>query len=200
MMKREIEMEQAERDLLNLLVSPDQVSIVRSADEDAWQVEAIENEKAKISYPIDPAQSQDWLAELSSNQLLDCFSDAELDAKANAFFGAVDQLWEPDLLAVLSRKFVTVPRELLKTIALRVSQLGTTSGELADQLIACAQSVLPQWAEDDLRVFARPMVYAMRGDAPKTDMLGKDWAVMSEIEQAKLTLAIAKYAIDQNKP
>lgn len=199
-MKREIEMEQAERDLLNLLVSPDQVSIVRSADEDAWQVEAIENEKAKISYPIDPAQSQDWLAELSSNQLLDCFSDAELDAKANAFFGAVEQLWEPDLLAVLSRKFVTVPRELLKTIALRVSQLGTTSGELADQLIACAQSALPQWAEDDLRVFARPMVYAMRGDAPKTDMLGKDWAVMSEIEQAKLTLAIAKYAIDQNKP
>jgi hypothetical protein len=196
-MKQEREMEQAERDLLTLLVSPDQVNVVRSSEEDEWHVEAIDYDKAKISYPFNPADSQGWLAELSSNQLLDCFSDAELDAKSNAFFGVMDQLWEPDLLAVLSRKFVTVPRDLLNAIADRVSQLGTTSGELADQLIACAQSVLPQWAEEDLRVFARPMVYAMRGEAPKTDLPGKDWDVLSEIEQAKLTLTIAKYAIDQ---
>jgi hypothetical protein len=199
-MSREmIDMEQAERDLLNLIVSPDQVNLIAPSEAESWQVEAIENAKAKITYPMDPAQSQDWLAQLGSNQLLDCFSDAELDAQSNAFFDSMDQLWEPDLLAVLSRKFVTVPREMLKTIADRVSQFGTTSGELADQLIACAQSVLPQWAEDDLRVFARPMVYAMRGEAPKMDPAGKDWAVMSEIEQAKLTLAIAKYAIDQSK-
>ncbi len=196
-MKQELEMEQAERDLLNVLVSSDQVNVVRSSEADDWHVEAIEQDKAKISYPFNPADSQGWLAELASNHLLDCFSDAELDAKSNAFFGVMDQLWEPDLLAVLSRKFVTVPRDLLNAIADRVSLLGMSSGELADQLIACAQSVLPQWAEDDLRVFARPMVYAMRGDAPKTDLPGKDWDVMSEVEQAKLTLAIAKYAIDQ---
>lgn len=198
-MKREIEMKQAEQDVLNLLVSPDQVSLSRSSDEASWQVEAIENAKAKVSYPLNPAESEDWLMELASNQLLDCFSDAELDARSTDFFGMMEQLWEPDLVAVLSRKFVTVPREMLKAIALKVSQFATTSGEiaseLADQLIACTQDVLPQWAEDDLRVFARPMVFAMRGDAPKTEMIGKDWAMMSEIEQAKLTLAIAKYAI-----
>jgi hypothetical protein len=203
-MNREmIEMEQAERDLLNLIVSPDQVNLIAPSEAESWQVEAIDNAKAKIAYPMDPAQSQDWLAQLGSNQLLDCFSDAELDAQSSAFFDAMDQLWEPDLLAVLSRKFVTVPREMLKTIADRVSQLGTATGEvageLADQLIACAQSVLPQWDESDLRVFVRPMVYAMRGEAPKVEPSGKDWAVMSEVEQAKLTLMIAKYAIDQNR-
>ena len=113
----------------------------------------------------------------------------------------MDQLWAPDLVAVLSRKFVTVPQEMLSAIALRASQLAKTSVEqasdLADQLIACTQSLLPQWAEDDLRVFARPLVYAMRGDLPKTDVQGKDWASMSEIEQAKLTLTIAKYAMAQ---
>ncbi len=218
-MTRDIKIQQAEQDILNLLVSPDQIRLRRTTDESdesagqsagesSWHVEAIEVPTATVSYPLHPADSQDWLAELSSNSsdsLLDWLSEAELDERSTAFFGGMDQLWAPDLVAVLSRKFVTVPQEMLSAIALRASQLAKTSveqasdlaGDLADQLIACTQSLLPQWAEDDLRVFARPLVYAMRGDIPKMDVQGKDWASMSEIEQAKLTLTIAKYAMAQ---
>ena len=221
-MTQDIKIQQAEQDILNLLVSPDQICLRHPSDESGhgsagestgesrWQVEAIEAPTAIVSYPLHPADSQDWLAELSSsssNLLLDWFSEAELDERSTAFFGGMDQLWAPDLVAVLSRKFVTVPQERLSAIALRASQLAKTSveqasdlaGDLADQLIACTQSILPQWAEDDLRVFARPLVYAMRGDLSKTDVQGKDWASMSEIEQAKLTLTIAKYAMAQAK-
>ena len=219
-MTRDIEMQQAEQDILSLLVSPDQTHLRctsdRTADqpagEDNWQVEAMDVPTATVLYALNPADSQDWFAELSSHSLLDCWSEAELDERSTAFFGGMDQLWAPDLVAVLSRKFVTVPQEMLSFIALRASQLAKTSVEqieqasdlagglardLADQLIACTQSILPQWAEEDLRVFARPLVYAMRGDSPKTDMQEKDWASMSDIEQAKLTLAIAKYAMAQ---
>ena len=219
-MTRDIEMQQAEQDILNLLVSPDQIRLRCTSDQsgaqstgnDDWQVEAIEVPTATASYPLNPADSQDWLADLSSHSLLDCLSEAELDERSTAFFGVMDQLWAPDLVAVLSQKFVTVPQNLLSAIALKASQLAKTSiqatdlagglardlaRDLADQLIACTQSILPQWAEDDLRVFARPLVYAMRGDSPKTDVPGKDWESMSEIEQAKLTLTIAKYAMAQ---
>ena len=219
-MTRDIKIQQAEQDILNLLVSPDQTRLRCTSDESGrapadqhageycWQIEAIEAPMATVSYPLNPANSQDWLAELSSNSsnsLLDWFSETELDERSTAFFGGMDQLWAPDLVAVLSRKFMTVPQEMLSAIALRASQLAKTSveqasdlaGDLADQLIACTQSLLPQWAEDDLRVFARPLVCAMRGDLPKTDVQGKDWASMSEIEQAKLTLTIAKYAMAQ---
>ena len=51
------------------------------------------------------------------------------------------------------------------------------------------------WAEDDLRVFARPLAYAMRGEVA-SEPSSNDWAALSEIEQAKLTLAIAKYAME----
>ena len=215
-MTRDIEMQQAEQDILSLLVSPDQTHLRciadrtadQSADKDNWQVESIDIPTATVSYPLNPADSQDWLEELSSHSLLDCWSEAELDERSTTFFGGMDQLWAPDLVAVLSQKFVTVPQEMLSFIALRASQLAKTSVEqveqagglardLADQLIACTQSILPQWAEDDLRVFARPLVYAMRGESPKTDVPEKDWASMSEIEQAKLTLTIAKYAMAQ---
>lgn len=215
-MTQDIRTQQAEQDILKLLVSPDQTRLRYASDESSgesagqsgWQVEAVEVPMATVSYPLNPADSQDWLAELSSSSsssLLEWLSETELDERSTAFFGGMDQLWAPDLVATLSRKFVTVPQEMLSAIALRASQLAKTSveqasdlaGDLAGQLIACTQSILPQWAEDDLRVFARPLVYAMRGDLPKTDVHEKDWASMSEIEQAKLTLAIAKYAMAQ---
>ncbi len=189
----------AERDLLNLLLPSEQVTVRSTDDEAAWSVETIESAKAKVPYPMDPSSSEAWFDDMSSNHLLDSFSADELDARAVQFFNKLDQLWEPDLLAVLSRKFVTVPGELLKAIAAKASQVASVSGDLADQLIACTQDALPQWAEEDLRIFARPLAYAMRGDAPKSEVSGKDWDSMSEIEQAKFTLAIAKYALDHTE-
>ncbi len=193
----ELNREQAEKDLLNLLLPTDQVDLQFDESGD-WKVQALDSAKAKIPYPLDPAIADDWFGELSVN-LLDELSDTEVLDRSDRFFSGLGQLWADDLATVLMRKFVTVPQNVLKAIALKAEKMSTASGELADQLINCVQDALPTWAEDDLRVFARPLAYAMRGEEEKVEPSSKDWAGLSEIEQAKLTLAIAKYAIDHTQ-
>lgn len=193
----ELNREQAEKDLLNLLLPTDQVDLQFDESGD-WKVQALDCAKAKIPYPLDPTIADDWFGESSVN-LLDGLSDTEVLDRSERFFSSLGQLWADDLATVLMRKFVTVPQNVLKAIAMKAEGLSTASGELADQLITCVQEALPSWAEDDLRVFARPYAYAMRGEEEKVEPSSKDWAGLSEIEQAKLTLEIAKYAIDHSQ-
>jgi hypothetical protein len=193
----ELNREKAEKDLLNLLLPPDQVQLQFNEDgSQDWKVQALDSAKAKISYPLDPSIADSWFDDASMNSLLDELSDADVVARSERFFDSMEQLWGDDLATVLIRKFVTVPQAVLKAIAANAEKISVASGEMVDQLINCVQEALPNWAEDDLRVFARPLAYAMRGDAEKTEPTDKDWAALSEVEQAKLTLAIAKYAID----
>ena len=194
----ELNSEQAKKDLLNLLLPPDQVNLKFEADGDEgddWKVDAIDLAKAKIPYPLSPADAENWFSDESVNVLLDNLTEAELTDRSGRFFSAMEQLWADDLATVLMRKFVTVPQAVIAAIAAQAEKMSAASGELADKLIFCVQETLPMWAEDDLRVFARPLAYAMRGEVA-SEPSNKDWAGLSEIEQAKLTLAIAKYAME----
>jgi hypothetical protein len=199
----ELNSEQAKKDLLNLLLPPDQVNLKFDTDGDEgsegftgdWKVDAIDVTKAKIPYPLSPADADHWFSDGSTNALLDDLTDAEVTDRSGRFFSAMEQLWADDLATVLMRKFVTVPQAVIAAIAIQAEKMSAASGELADKLIVCVQETLPMWAEEDLRVFARPLAYAMRGEVA-SDPSSKDWAGLSEIEQAKLTLAIAKYAME----
>lgn len=199
----ELNSEQAKKDLLNLLMPPDQVNLKFDATGDEgteeftedWKVDAIDVTKAKIPYPLSPADADQWFSDGSMNVLLDDLTDAELTDRSDQFFTAMEQLWADDLATVLMRKFVTVPQGVIAAIASQAEKMSAASGELADKLIACVQETLPMWAEDDLRMFARPLAHAMRGEVA-SEPSSKDWAGLSEIEQAKLTLAIAKYALE----
>lgn len=199
----ELNSEQAKKDLLNLLMPPDQVNLKFDATGDEgtedftgdWKVDAIDVTKAKIPYPLSPADADQWFSDGSMNALLDDLTDAELTDRSDQFFTAMEQLWANDLATVLMRKFVTVPQGVIAAIASQAEKMSAASEELADKLIACVQETLPMWAEDDLRMFARPLAHAMRGEVV-SEPSSKDWAGLSEIEQAKLTLAIAKYALE----
>ena len=72
---------------------------------------------------------------------------------------------------------------------------------LADQMVECVLDILPQWDEEDLQVLARPLAYAMRDADPEGVELvmatQRLWAELSEIEQARVGLAVARYAISQ---
>jgi hypothetical protein len=72
---------------------------------------------------------------------------------------------------------------------------------LADQMVECVLDILPQWAEEDLQVLARPLAYAMRDiDSEGVELVTetkRPWAQLSEIEQARVSLAVARYAISQ---
>ena len=206
----ELNSEQAKKDFLNLLMPPDQVNLKFDATGDEgtenftedftgdWKVDAIDVTKAKIPYPLSPADADQWFSDGSMNVLLDGLTDAELRDRSDQFFTAMEQLWADDLATVLMRKFVTVPQGVIAAIASQAEKMSAASGELADKLIACVQETLPMWAEDDLRMFSRPLAHAMRGEVA-SEPSSKDWAGLSEIEQAKLTLAIAKYALEHVK-
>lgn len=96
-----------------------------------------------------------------------------------------------------------VPQAVLEGIVQRAQAMLASNLALADQLVACVQDLLPGWGEDDLQVLARPFAYAMRG--AETEMLEAAlrsvrcaaWTELSGIEQARLSLAIARYALTQ---
>lgn len=189
-----------EQDLLNALLQAEGVGCDwpegKALSEDMVSVSDIPG--AKVAYPWDittaPAVERD--------SLFNDLSDQELSQRAPAFFAKLDQVWaNTSLNTKLSQRFaVEVPTELLNAITGRVQDAMQTSRSLADQLVKCVQDVLPNFEEEDLYVLARPFAYAMRSgedtlEASLQQLRAESWSDLSEVEQARLTLAIARSAI-----
>ena len=85
----------------------------------------------------------------------------------------------------------------------RLDFLKQSQKSMAQQLVQCVQELVPNWAEEDLIVLARPFAYAMRGteteavDSVLEKVQHQDWTALTEIEQARTGLAIARYALSQ---
>jgi hypothetical protein len=186
-------------DLFNALNEDDQQQDLRHPVQPPIPpaVGSSQNGASKLVYPWNPTTdaSNQFFNAVDNGDLLNSFTASELDEKATNFFSGLDQLWDQSLQTTLARKFATVPAAMLAQIAAQATQISQTSIDLLNQLTTCVQSVLPEWALEDLQVLARPMAYAMRGDSAEPTT--KDWAELSATEQAKLTLAIAHYALKQ---
>ncbi|HLO89028.1 MAG TPA: hypothetical protein VK203_29035 [Nostocaceae cyanobacterium] len=93
-----------------------------------------------------------------------------------------------------------IPSAWLNTIANQASELFKLEHSTGEKLVSCVQSLLPDWQSDDLLVLARPYAYAMRSNTIENEpsiintLNDREWSNLSEIEQAKVTLAIAHYA------
>jgi len=170
--------------------------------EDALTV--AEDPTAKAPYIWNPAapESEAFFTELEQEFSLDGWKVDEVASRSSVFFAQVNQLWSTTTLQeTLMQRFATrVPQQLLTAIATRAQQVLSTSASLAEQLVQCVQDALPNLAEDDLYVLARPLAYAMRGnDAPIEATLERvrsiEWDALSDVEQARLSLAIARYAL-----
>jgi hypothetical protein len=158
-------------------------------------------------YPWNPTQpeSEGYLAELETEfELSNCFTDGEVTQRSEAFFTQVEQLYTTTTLqqTLLQRFADQMPRDLLHRLAqtvLHVSQqMSDCSGSLADQLVECVQDILPQWQAEDLYVLARPFAYSMLG--AETEVRSTDWTELSEVEQARMSLAVARYALSELIP
>ncbi|MEM6434983.1 MAG: hypothetical protein AAF773_14200 [Cyanobacteria bacterium P01_D01_bin.115] len=160
------------------------------------------------AYPwnlYDPATPQylEGLEQASEATLL----DEALDSKWQQVSQLAAQLWESptqSLLATLTQKFgARMPAHLLQTLAASTQVVASDSGALIDQLVTAAQSVLTGWDADDLNVMARPLAMAMRSgqeeilEVTLRSVRQTDWADLSEVEQARLSLAIARYALNE---
>ena len=134
--------------------------------------------------------------------MIDSFSDSDIAEKSQVLFAQLEQVWlATTLQKSLREKFARVPQDFLASIAQSVQNATVKYQSLADQMVECVLDILPQWAEEDLQVLARPLAYAMRDADPSGVELvmatRRPWAELSEIEQARVSLAVARYAISQ---
>ncbi|MBD2072958.1 hypothetical protein H6F86_03465 [Phormidium sp. FACHB-592] len=168
------------------------------------QFTVAEDPQATIPYVWNPAapEAEPFFAALEQALPLDDWNAAEVATRSDVFFAQVNQLWSTATLQeTLTQRFAArVPQQLLTAIATRAQQVLSSSISLADQLVQCVQEALPHLAEDDLHVLARPLAYAMRGnDSPVESTLERvrsvEWDALSDVEQARLSLAIARYAL-----
>jgi hypothetical protein len=158
-----------------------------------------------VAYPWNPAQleSESYLTGLEEEfALSDSFSDSDIAQKSQVLFAQLEQVWLTTALQKsLREKFARVPQDFLARIAQSVQNATVKYQSLADQMVECVLDILPQWAEEDLQVLARPLAYAMRevdSEGAQLVMAAKrPWAQLSEIEQARVSLAVARYAISQ---
>jgi len=158
-----------------------------------------------VAYPWNPAQleSESYLTALDQEfALSDSFSDSDIAQKSQVLFAQLEQVWLTTALQKsLREKFAPVPQDFLARIAQSVQNATVKYQSLADQMVECVLDILPQWAEEDLQVLARPLAYAMREvDSEGAELVmatKRPWAQLSEIEQARVSLAVARYAISQ---
>jgi hypothetical protein len=158
-----------------------------------------------VAYPWNPAQleSESYLAALEQEfALSDSLSDSDIAQKSQVLFAQLEQVWLTTALQKsLREKFARVPEDFLARIAQSVQNATVKYQSLADQMVECVLDILPQWAEEDLQVLARPLAYAMREvDSEGVEVVmatRRPWAELSEIEQARVSLAVARDAISE---
>ncbi|KOP23775.1 hypothetical protein AMR41_24925 [Hapalosiphon sp. MRB220] len=174
------------------------------------------------TYPWNPSdeQSEEYFHHLEEHFVLQDVLEEELPTRSEDFYNQLEALWtsyDPSynhntdsiMVAQLqeslqSRLSTDVPKQWLKAIAQKAADIFTTQQSMANQLVECVQAVLPGWGSDDLLVLARPYAYAMRSnESQKTaetvfnQVSEHEWTNLSEIEQARVSLAIAYYALQQ---
>ncbi|NEQ95394.1 MAG: hypothetical protein F6K30_01460 [Cyanothece sp. SIO2G6] len=171
-------------------------------------------------YPwsMDRENDLEALTSLESNWA-EALSDEENMAIATAgqqFFQQLDQAWQaadaqpatPFSLATLQASLDDtlqhrIPADLLQQLTQKAQALATQPITLAEQLVQCVQEAFPHWDVEDLQVLARPYAFAMRSpNTQKLELVAKSvrtvaWSELSEIEQARLSLAIVHYTLAQ---
>ncbi|MEO1391940.1 MAG: hypothetical protein AAFV90_03395 [Cyanobacteria bacterium J06634_5] len=139
------------------------------------------------------------------------FSDEEAQQGWSALSTQLNQLWagtNDSFQQALAQKFAgRLPVALIEQIGSKAKQLaseGQANGQsVLDQMVGCVQDVMTHMAKADLQVFGRPMAMAMRStssdeilEATVQSVRSVEWEALSPIEQAKLSLAVARYALD----
>lgn len=143
-----------------------------------------------------------------------------LQSKSESFYENLDSLWckfssnenhhinsentVHHLQEILKTTLtISVPTELINAIAKKAAEVFLLQKSTSEKLVECVQNLLPNLATDDLLVLARPFAYSMRSQESSvlTSMINnfenenRDWVSLSEIEQARLSLALTNYAL-----
>ncbi|WP_027269259.1 hypothetical protein [Leptolyngbya sp. PCC 6406] len=164
--------------------------------------------EAEGLYPWQPhaPQNRAYFDALEATVDGEDLSSTDLQRHWRTLSQQASQLWNTgadSLATLLAGQFGNrMPAGILAQLATQVKAAANQSGSLLDQLVMAVEDVLTQWDVDDLRVIARPLALAMRdghGDVVEATIQSTgtaDWADLSDLEKARLGLAIARYAFD----
>jgi hypothetical protein len=170
-----------------------------------------------VDYPWNPGESEEYFTLLDEK----CPIQEDLiSSRSKDFYHHLDSLWDklpaPLTVGQIKNKIVntvqntlnlnfgaSIPQEWLNTIAKKAADIFQGQQSTSQQLVECVQAVLPNWSADDLFVMARPFAYNMRNQQPQNfeSLLGKaeniEWKNLSDIEQARVSLALAQFALKE---
>lgn len=94
-----------------------------------------------------------------------------------------------------------LPGGLLQSLATTATGMVRSGQPLIEQLVQCVNVALPGWNANDLAVLARPLAYSLRDGRSEILELNlraippSPWETLSDLEQARLALAIASVAL-----
>jgi hypothetical protein len=151
-------------------------------------------------YPWNPAEpeAEAYFKELEADfSLLDGFNSEEIASQAESLFSHLHKYWSSvsttQVRESLAQKFGhLIPVSPLETIIKQAENILEENLDPLSQLIECVKPLWLNWTEEDFQVLARPFVYAMEQNYP---IRQAEWDELSEIEQIRLTLAIAQEAL-----
>lgn len=176
-------------------------------------------------YPWNPAdeESENYFAQLEQQFQLEDVLDEELTTRSQAFYNRLDTLWsnnfnskpykcstKSSVVANLQKNLqagfaASLPQDWITVIAQKAADIFNSGLSVGEQLVECVESVLPNWETDDLLVMARPFAYAMRSGKQQNvnsvveNVENREWTNLSEVEKAKVSLAVAYQALNQLK-
>ena len=158
------------------------------------------------AYPWNPAESEAYFTRLEEEFAeSDFLTNTDIVNGSQKLFATLEENWSKFGVhqSLFERFGNRMPEDLLTKLASSVREISDKASRtlgglsLSDRLVYCVGEIMPQWALEDLEVLARPMAYAMRDSkvAPVDSTLANipaiDWQDLSEIERARLSLAIA---------
>ena len=187
--------------------------------DDAALKTALSTAQAELLHSVLETEAYPWLVDKTAEhysaeaeaagQALE-ISDDEVAKGWEGLSTQLNAIWEDaSVVAQLKQKFADrLPTAMLAQIGERAQQIVSSSEaasqSVLEQMLACVQDVLSYVAQDDLRVIGRPMATAMRGSSADEllnvtikSVRAAEWGALSPIEQARLGLAAARYAISQ---
>ncbi|MGB6295272.1 MAG: hypothetical protein WBF90_03695 [Rivularia sp. (in: cyanobacteria)] len=176
-------------------------------------------------YPWNPGEDTEaYFNQIEEQFVMQDLLDEELNTRCEGFHNQLDALWSKvdtsaqyncntnstvavKLQKSLQKQFSnSMPSAWISLIAQKAAEIFNDKQSMTQQLIECVQAVLPSLEVDDIMVLARPIAYATRSGEPKkveSTLVNfdrddeREWAALSEIEQAKAGLAVAYHALNQ---
>ncbi|MEM6254735.1 MAG: hypothetical protein AAF821_17610 [Cyanobacteria bacterium P01_D01_bin.156] len=179
--------------------SPQHLSAEHQAEQD--MLESIMSPKAP--YPWRPSAAPEYFVETTAAGDELTLSDEEAQAGWQAMSTQLNALWSaPSIQVAIAQRFASrLSQDVIEQITAKATQMVNTGRPLAEQLIGCVRDTLTGWDDADLQVMARPLAHAMRGqeeilEATINSVRDVAWESLSPMEQARISLAAARWAVD----